>query len=420
MNVPYAVPELLPFGMDTSTRAFATPRPEPERAVIGAAQFSAADRRAGQGVKVAIVDDGIDENHPSSTRRASRIRPASRRARPGRHAEGHRRPRVPRPGATAAPIDRDHSFHATFVAGVIAGVAARTPRRAPGLRPRGRGRLPSGGQGAVGRRAARLDRELPRLQHPAPVRWLLLGEQPGDRRRLRGGREGRDGHHQLLGWRAAGRPAADILMEAVTNTVRAGVLPVSRRATTATPSASGPPARRRRLRTRSAWPRSRTRTSSASRSVQVAEPFAPMPFAPRTRPDLVEHDGPATDRRRLDRRGDRLLCSAPALPAGSLRGAIALVTRGGCPFSTKASRVAQAGGVGMVVSDDRRRSRRSRSSSARGGRSPISTAPDPRAGAGEHGGVAVRFTAAKRGARRPGQVSRRATRPAGSRRSGTR
>ena len=68
------------------------------------------------------------------------------------------------------------------------------------------GRLPPGRGRPRRRRPPRVHRQLPGLQCPCSgaARRLLLGEQPRDRRRLRGSRAGRDGHHQLLGWWAAG------------------------------------------------------------------------------------------------------------------------------------------------------------------------------------------------------------------------
>jgi subtilisin family serine protease len=50
--------------------------------------------------------------------------------------------------------------------------------------------------------------------------------------------------------------------------------------------------------------------------------------------------------------GNRLLCEG-SLPATSLRGAIALVSRGGCQYEAKAARAREAGAVGMVVADNR-------------------------------------------------------------------
>ncbi|HKD31834.1 MAG TPA: S8 family serine peptidase, partial [Gaiellaceae bacterium] len=59
---------------------------------------------------------------------------------------------------------------------------------------------------------------------------------------------------------------------------------------------------------------------------------------------------------------DRRLCAAgddpndstrSPLPAGSLGGVVALVSRGGCSFESKAERVARAGGTGIVLVDNR-------------------------------------------------------------------
>ena len=47
---------------------------------------------------------------------------------------------------------------------------------------------------------------------------------------------------------------------------------------------------------------------------------------------------------------NRLLCEG-ALPAGSLNGAIALVSRGGCQYQAKIDRARAAGAIGMVVAE---------------------------------------------------------------------
>ena len=57
----------------------------------------------------------------------------------------------------------------------------------------------------------------------------------------------------------------------------------------------------------------------------------------------------------------RNLCGEPKnldggptpLPSGSLSGAIALVSRGTCTFALKAARVKAAGGIGLVIVDNR-------------------------------------------------------------------
>ena len=75
-------------------------------------------------MKIAIIDDGIDYRHPSSTRRATRCRPGFRRARSPHDRKGDRR-QVVLP-LSAAPLrepphNPDASDHATHVAGIAAG-----------------------------------------------------------------------------------------------------------------------------------------------------------------------------------------------------------------------------------------------------------------------------------------------------------
>ena len=85
------------------------------------------DRSEGDGMKVAMVDE-VSTGTEFLTRPAFRSRPASRKAR-----EVGTSPKVivargfAGPGANGAPLDRDRSFHGTFVAGIIAGVPTDVP-----------------------------------------------------------------------------------------------------------------------------------------------------------------------------------------------------------------------------------------------------------------------------------------------------
>ena len=89
---------------------------------------------AGQGVKIGIIDDGVDRVHPYLQR--ARL-PDAARLSEGEQAlhrrEGDRRARLRTPLAEvevrAAPFDPLNSEHATHVAGIAAG-NYRTPRRA--------------------------------------------------------------------------------------------------------------------------------------------------------------------------------------------------------------------------------------------------------------------------------------------------
>ena len=213
VSVPYArLPRLLDTGIATKVYPSYSYHLNLNRgpSVLGAPQFSALTGARGDGVKVAVVDDGVDHEHPF-------LDPTGFSYPPGfpKGTSGSTTAKViaargfAGPGANSAPLDRDNSFHGTFVAGVIAGVKTDVDGGAARLLQRGERRMPSGGQGGRGRRTPRVHRELPGVQRPragAPGR-LLLRQQPGDRRRVRGGRAGRHGRHQLLGRRPAGRPA---------------------------------------------------------------------------------------------------------------------------------------------------------------------------------------------------------------------
>ena len=364
VNVPYAeLPKVLnlPFVKDVYPSLRYTLDLNRSRAVIGAAQLTAATGDAGQGVKVAIVDDGIDETHPF-------LNPAGYSYPPGfpKGTTGSTTPKVivargfPGPGATAAPIDRDTSFHATFVAGVVAGDAGTD--------------APAGDPGQCGLAEGGCHPAVKGLSGVAPRAWLgnyrvfntplpfggcCVANSPEIVAAFEAAvKDGMD----IINFSGGGPqidPRRDILMQAITNTVRAGVLPVisagNDRDSFGLGTVGSPSTAPEALSVAAV-----TNAHVFGQSLVSKSPnLAPMPFAPAG--GGVPTSWGTTDQRLIDvgsikvggQSVDRLLCSAsPALPAGSLRGAIALVTRGGCTFSTKASRVAQAGGVGMVVSDD--------------------------------------------------------------------
>jgi len=92
-------------------------------------------------------------------------------------------------------------------------------------------------------------------------------------------------------------------------------------------------------------------------SIAVISPggLGRIPFSPS---DNIPPSWISSDQRLVDvgtiNGVSRQLCDAtPALPSGSLRGAIALVGRGGCPYSVKSARVRDAGATGMVVAENR-------------------------------------------------------------------
>ena len=104
-------------------------------ALIGAPALSAATGARGEGVKIAVIDDGVDQSHPFFDSTGYTYPPG--------YPKGGRRwttPRVivarafPGPGSGRRgrlPVDRDASFHGTHVAGIAAGKSGTT---SPGRR----------------------------------------------------------------------------------------------------------------------------------------------------------------------------------------------------------------------------------------------------------------------------------------------
>ena len=88
--------------------------------IIGADVLRRTTSADGTGIKIAVVDDGIDQSNPSSSRPASRIRPAFRAAHERTTpkvivAKVFPGPNAGEPGRLA--VDPDSSFHGTHVAG---------------------------------------------------------------------------------------------------------------------------------------------------------------------------------------------------------------------------------------------------------------------------------------------------------------
>jgi subtilisin family serine protease len=151
VSVPYArLPELM--NLESTNRVYPsltyTLAMNRGPSVIGATQFSTLTGAKGDGVKVAVVDDGVDPEHPF-------LDPTGFSYPPGfpKGPSGGTSPKVivargfAGPGANSAPLDRDQSFHGTFVAGVIAGVPTDVATNIKTVSQRGRRRLPPRGEG---------------------------------------------------------------------------------------------------------------------------------------------------------------------------------------------------------------------------------------------------------------------------------
>ena len=209
---------------------------------------------AGQGVKIGIIDDGVDRVHPYFTR--ERIQDAARvpeRETNASRREGDRRPRLRAPGAEVevrtAPFDPLNSEHATHVAGIAAGnyrTRAGRTRRVSGVAPKaylGNYKVLTVPDGEL-----RAERELGR-----------------DRRRHRGRGPRRDGRDQSLARRGGDRSEPRHRRRArSTAPRRRASCPSSQPATTSRSSAQGRSHRRAALRARSRPPQ-RARAGRSSR-----------------------------------------------------------------------------------------------------------------------------------------------------------
>ena len=147
-------------------------------------------------------------------------------------------------------------------------------------------------------------------------------------------------------------PRTDALIETVANVVRAGVVPIVSAGNdrdffglgTAGSPATAPDAI-------AVGATTNAHVFDASFSVVSPSGLGRVPFVPT---DDIPQAWTQANQRLVDvgaiAGANRFLCEG-ALPAGSLQGAIALVSRGGCPYQAKVDRARGAGAIGMVVSD---------------------------------------------------------------------
>ena len=334
--------------------------------LVGAGALMAAGGGTGEGMKIAIVDDGIDP--------ANRFFKSTGFSYPQGFPKGGKAWTTPKVivarafvGAGAdkrsrLPVDRQASFHGTHVAGIAAGNAGTT--------------APNGGDHPE---TKDLSGVAPRAQIgnyrvfnvPSPIGHV--GNTPEIVAAFEAAvRDGMD----VINFSGGGPetdPASDALVEAVRNVAAAGVVPVisagNDRDDYGLGSAGSPGTAPEAISVAAL-----SNTHVYAPALAVTSPGAPEPL---TRIPFVRTAGRAipaawsrSDRPLVDvgtimgRNGTpvpRNLCGPPGnldggrspLPARSLAGAIALVWRGTCTFALKASRVRAAGGAGIVVVDNR-------------------------------------------------------------------
>jgi minor extracellular serine protease Vpr len=359
VSVPYGrLPDLLASNAVDRVYPSYTYRLDLNRgpAVMGATAFSGITGARGAGVKVAVVDDGVDIAHPF-------FNPAGFSYPPGfpKPASGPSTPKVivsrgfAGAGASGAPLDRDRSFHGTHVAGIIAGVRTDVAAGRTGFCVEASGGCHPAVDDleGVAPRAYIGNYRVFNVPAPAPLGGCCSANSPEIVAAFEAAvRDGMD----IINFSGGGPqadPRTDILIQAVANVVRAGVVPVISAGNDRDffgLGTAGSPATA--LDAISVGAVANAHVFGPSMTVVAPGGLGRMPFAPA---ENIPPSWITSDQRLVDVGSiagvDRQLCG-PA-PAGSLRGAIALVSRGGCPYATKDARARAAGAIGMVIVENR-------------------------------------------------------------------
>jgi subtilisin family serine protease len=334
--------------------------------IIGADELRQQQGADGTGMKIAVVDDGIDQTNPVFDPKGFSY--------PAGFPRGGRRWTTPKvivarvfPGPNAgAPgrlaLDPDSSFHGTHVAGIAAGDSGTTA-------PAGADHPTVTGLSGVAPRAwlgnYRVFTVPTPIGHVANTPEIVAAFEAAVR----------DGMN-VINFSGGGPqvdPANDALVEAIHNVAAAGVVPVIAAGNDGDDfglgSAGSPGTAPDAISVAAV-----SNTHVFAPALDVTAPGAPdvvrgIPFvganggvapdawstADQTLVDvgsIVGTDGRGVERHLCGPPNDLASTTGP-LPAHSLAGAIALVQRGLCPFETKADQAKQAGAVGIVYADNR-------------------------------------------------------------------
>jgi minor extracellular serine protease Vpr len=360
VSVPYTkLPELLELDVAQRIYPSLTYMRSMNRgpAVIGAPQFESLTGANGAGVKVAVVDDGVDQEHPF-------LRPDGLSYPAGfpKGPSGATTPKIiaargfPGPGANAAPLDREQSFHGTHVSGVIAGVETDVPAGVRGVCSEAQGGCHPAVENVRGVAPRAFIGNYRVFNVPLPLGGCCSANTPEIVAAFEAAvRDGMD----VINFSGGGPqadPRTDGLMQVVANVVRAGVVPIISAGNdrdffglgTAGSPATAPEAI-------SVGAVVNSHVFTPSLSVTAPGGLPRMPFIPS---DNVPPGWITADQRLVDVGSfagvSRLLCGdGAALPANALSNSIALVSRGGCPHEAKAQRARAAGARGMIVAENR-------------------------------------------------------------------
>ena len=331
--------------------------------VIRAAAFSSLRGLHGEGMKIGIVDDGVDNrspflqgtgySYPAGFPRGGRTWVNGKiivaRAFPG--------PNSGRQGREA--FVPNISFHGTHVAGIAAGNAGTIAQSGPD-------HPSTPGLSGVAPRAWIGNYRV--FNAPTPIGYVANAAEIIEAFEA-AVQDGMDVIN-FSGGGAMSEPAADPILEAVGNVARAGVVPVISAGndrdefgfgTVGSPGVA----------------EDAISVAAVSNTHVFAPPLhvvaADAPVSLQTMPMAAAFDAPATDQQRtlidvttiMGRNGrpvDAHLCglgldpndpSSNPLPAGSLTGMVALASRGSCTFLSKAQRAQAAGAIGLILADNR-------------------------------------------------------------------
>ena len=335
--------------------------------VIGATELQTLTGAKGDGIKIGIVDDGVDSTNPflnpagysypvgfpKGGRKWTTPKVIVARAFPG--------PNSGRPGRL--PIDRNASFHATHVAGIAAGDSGTCS-------PGGRDHPPTCGLSGVAPRAwignYRVFNVPTPIGHVANTPEIAAAFESAVR-------DGMDVIN-FSGGGAETEPANDALIDVIRNVTAAGVVSVisagNDRDQFGLGSVGSPGSAPEAItvaavsNTHVFAPKLSVRTSGAPgelTSIAIAGAGGtrfPGAYAVGTH-RLVDvgmlsgTDGRPVDRRLCGPDDDTNNPAKSSLRRGSLDGDIALLSRGHCTFLSKAMRAAVAGATALVLVDNR-------------------------------------------------------------------
>ena len=334
--------------------------------IIGADVLTRSTGARGEGMKIGVVDDGVDNNNPFFDPTGFTY--------PAGFPKGGRKWTSPKvivaktfPGPNSGKggrmaLDPRESFHGTHVAGIAAGNAGTT--------------APAGDDHPT----------VPGLSGVAPRAWIgnyrvftvptPIGNVANTPEIVAAFEAAVVDGMDVINFSGGGPqtdPVSDAMIETVANVAAAGVVPViaagNDRDEFGLGTAGAPGTAPESISVAAV-----SNTQVFGRPLTVTAPGAPpslsqAPFVP-ARGSRTPAAWATTDQTLVDvgtivgtngQPVDRLLCGPPSdpnsgpgtLPPGSLSGAIALASRGTCTFVSKALRARAAGAIGIVLVDNR-------------------------------------------------------------------